>query len=643
VHRVELPEGGIMSRVSTSMVVVGAVLAAVAYAGQARAEVTLEVDRVIQTTPFANFSVSIGDGEGMTHVPVNDTLWLGDDNDDKIYEVDRASGNLLSVISKSALANAVQFGGTTLAGSARASDIEGLAYDPANDILYVFSTDCCPSPPAVFRLVRSSPTQAFQVETFQPLQSGFGYTGAAFHPTEGLYVSDGDNIRPYDYVTNTLGPPVPLDEQIANNIFGMGFSTDGKDLWAVSSADKVYRIDWASKTVVPGHAFDLLAHGITDGRAVDIINGQLYVLDGAGDLSVTVFNIVAGLAAPTNLTAIAGSGQIDLTWTDNATGEDGVEIQRCIGTVATTCGIDSNFVVIATAGPDATAYSDLDPIDGETFTYRVRAFGGSVFSGFSNTATTTAGPPAPPSGLTATAISGSRIDLAWTDNSDNESGFSIEQCPGPAESCGEADFGEIATVGAGITTYSDLGLEPDTTYSYRVRAFNNAGDSAAAGPAAATTLAQENLLLNSSFEDDTNGDGRPDVWSTVAAFTRSSEVVRSGSYAGKHFATNDAQYSINQSVGVTVGSSYSFSGCANIPASADAFTFTFHLRWLTASGSVVAQKTLKAYTAPTAGAWDCVTVGALVAPTGASQAAVRMVGKSISLTIYVDDLVFEVE
>jgi hypothetical protein len=633
-----------MTRFSVGMVSAGAALAVITYAGQAWGQAILEVDRVIATTPFANSSVSMADGEGMTHVLVNDTLWLGDDNNDRIYEVDRASGNLVSVIQKSDLANAVQLGGTTLAGSLRAADIEALAYDPVNDFLYVFSTDCCPHPPTAFRLVRSSPAQAFQVETYQPLASGFAFTGAAFHPTEGvLYVSGGDDIRPYDYVTNTLGAPVWIDHQVAGNIFGLGFSADGDDLWVVTSADKLYRIAWASRMLVPGYAFDLVAHGIADGRAVDIIDGQPYVLNGAGQIDLTVFNVVGGLAAPSNLTATAGSGQIDLTWTDTSTGEDGVEIQRCTGTVATTCGVDSNFVVIASVGPNVTAYSDLDPVDGETFTYRVRAFAGSVFSGFSNTATATAGPPAPPSNLTATAISGSRIDLQWGDNSDNEAGFSIEQCPGPAASCGDADFGEIATVGAGVTTYADVGLASETTYTYRLRAFNNAGDSAAAGPATATTLAEGNLLLNPSFEEDANGDGRPDVWSTVGAFTRSSEAVRSGSYAGKHFATNNAQYTIKQAVSATAGSSYTFTGCANIPTSTDVFTFRFQLRWLTASGSVVAQKTLKTYTAPTGGAWDCVTVGALVAPTGATRAEVRMVAENINLTIYVDDLLFEAQ
>jgi titin len=379
---------------------------------------------------------------------------------------------------------------------------------------------------------------------------------------------------------------------------------------------------------------------------VDIIDGQLYVLDGAGELSVTVFDIVGGAAAPlppSTLEATAGIGQIDLSWTDNAGNEAGFDVERCPGSVATTCGGDTGFAVIATVGANVTARADTFPRDGETYTYRVRAFNTQGYSSYSNRATTTAGPAAPPSGLMATATSGSRIELGWTDNADNESGFLIERCLGPAASCGDAAFAELATVGAGVTTYVDAGLAGRTTYAYRVRAFNNAGASAAAGPAEATTLAPENLLMNGGFEADADGNGRPDGWSANASFTRSSEVVRSGLSAGRHLAPRNRNYTILQRVGVSPGTAYSFSGCANIPPSADTFNFRFHLRWLDAGDRIVAQQTLRSYTAPTDGAWDCVLAGALMAPAGAIQAEVRMLVKSLGLTIYVDDLMFEAE
>lgn len=103
------------------------------------------------------------------------------------------------------------------------------------------------------------------------------------------------------------------------------------------------------------------------------------------------------------------------------------------------------------------------------------------------TATRTATPvppavPAPPSGLTATAISRSRIDLAWTDASGNETGFRIERARN-----GSA-FALIATTGPNTTAYSDTsGLQPNKLYSYRVLAFNGAGSSAWSNTASATT------------------------------------------------------------------------------------------------------------------------------------------------------------
>ena len=77
----------------------------------------------------------------------------------------------------------------------------------------------------------------------------------------------------------------------------------------VTSADKVYRLDWASKRSSPATSFDLSPHGIADGRAVDVIDDQVYVLNGAGQVDLTVFNVITGLGAPSNLTATLGTGR----------------------------------------------------------------------------------------------------------------------------------------------------------------------------------------------------------------------------------------------------------------------------------------------------------------------------------------------
>ena len=94
------------------------------------------------------------------------------------------------------------------------------------------------------------------------------------------------------------------------------------------------------------------------------------------------------------------------------------------------------------------------------------------------------GPPADPANLSATPVSGSQINLAWTDGSTNELGFKIERCTG----AGCSDFAQVATAAANVTSFSDTGLAGGTSYSYRVRAYNGAGDSGYTNVASATTL-----------------------------------------------------------------------------------------------------------------------------------------------------------
>lgn len=90
-------------------------------------------------------------------------------------------------------------------------------------------------------------------------------------------------------------------------------------------------------------------------------------------------------------------------------------------------------------------------------------------------------PPAAPSNLAA-AVSGSAINLTWTDNSGNETGFRIER------KTGSSSYSEVATVGANISAYSDTGLQPGTTYFYRIRSYNAPGDSGYSNEAGAAII-----------------------------------------------------------------------------------------------------------------------------------------------------------
>jgi subtilisin family serine protease len=185
--------------------------------------------------------------------------------------------------------------------------------------------------------------------------------------------------------------------------------------------------------------------------------------------------VVPGLDPPTNLAATAlSTSRIDLTWTDNATAETGYKIERSFDGV--------NFTQIAMLPANYQAYSNTNLLGGTSYTYRVRAHKGPDHTAYSNTSTATTQPvPAAPSGLGAVAVSSSRINLTWTDNSSNEQGFKIER------STDGANWLQVGTVGANLTSMANTNLMANTTYTYRVRSFEGPNHSSYSSTASATT------------------------------------------------------------------------------------------------------------------------------------------------------------
>ena len=93
-----------------------------------------------------------------------------------------------------------------------------------------------------------------------------------------------------------------------------------------------------------------------------------------------------------------------------------------------------------------------------------------------------ANPPTAPSGLTAATASDSQINLSWTDNADNETGFVVER-----STSATTGFQQIAFTAPDGRRYADLGLTGATTYYYRICAFNSAGCSFFSNTAQART------------------------------------------------------------------------------------------------------------------------------------------------------------
>ena len=134
----------------------------------------------------------------------------------------------------------------------------------------------------------------------------------------------------------------------------------------------------------------------------------------------------------------------------------------------------SSFTQVSTV--TGTTYNNTGLAASTSYSYRVRATDAAGnLSGYSNTASATPSdttPPSAPSNLTATAISTTQINLSWTASTDNVgvTGYQVERCQG----AGCSSFTQVSTVTG--TTYNNTGLAASTSYSYRVRATDAAGN-----------------------------------------------------------------------------------------------------------------------------------------------------------------------
>ena len=199
---------------------------------------------------------------------------------------------------------------------------------------------------------------------------------------------------------------------------------------------------------------------------------------------MTAYNGVAGqekLSKPTSIVTVKAlssssfgkptllvaktidDGQIRLSWQDNATSENGYQIETRLGT--------KKWAVLGNIGPGISFKVNTSGYGPrETRSFRVRGFKGNVFSSYSNIATATTKKFQAPSKLVVTPLPEGAFSFKWKDRSSVETGFELES------KLGSGNFESLGTTAANATTTDPVpGFTISAAHQFRVRAFRLVG------------------------------------------------------------------------------------------------------------------------------------------------------------------------
>ena len=297
------------------------------------------------------------------------------------------------------------------------------------------------------------------------------------------------------YALTSSNPSISIDAKYAGDrvfdlpsIYGHSVLTSPTCMpeWEFQSSSQITGASSMANVTAPGTITCGWSSGnpdVWDDVAVEVKSSNSTSGSSSGSNStVTTPSSPIGL----NATAVSYS-EINLSWnapsSDGGSKITGYKIERSAN------GGSSWGTIVASTGSNDTAFYDTGLGAGKTYEYRVYAINTVGTSQPSNiaTATTLATEPSSPTGLAATAVSSSEIDLTWNAPGWNGgapvTGYEVQR---------SADSGStwsiiVKDTGSTSTSYSDTGLSAGTTYSYRVMAINSAGTSNPSNVASATT------------------------------------------------------------------------------------------------------------------------------------------------------------
>ena len=185
----------------------------------------------------------------------------------------------------------------------------------------------------------------------------------------------------------------------------------------------------------------------------------------------------SGPAKPTGLTATATHDQVALTWDDPQ--DDSITGYVILRRVRVNDVGGEFSELVPDTGTAATTYTDDSVAADTTYTYRIKAINGhgeSERSRWYHVDTPAPPVPAKPTGLTGAATH-ETVTLTWDDPDDGSiTGYLILRRVRVNDQGGE--FGELVSdTGSAATTYTDDTVAAGATYTYRIKAINEHGES----------------------------------------------------------------------------------------------------------------------------------------------------------------------
>lgn len=317
------------------------------------------------------------------------------------------------------------------------------------------------------------------------------YNGAGLVTSVTVNVTVKDVTKPVVSITdpkaaaNVAGSvPIVLNATDNKDLAKAEILVDGTIIQTLTGTGP-YSITWDTRSVAVG------AHSIT-AKAYDSA-GNVGV---SAAVSVNVINDTAAPSIPSGLTATASSStQINVNWsasTDN-TAVIGYRVKR-------------NGLIVADVKDGTSTYTDSTAVASTTYQYTVSAYDAipnisadsAAVSVTTPALATDTTPPTAPANLTATAVSSSQINLAWSASTDDATGIK------------EYRVYRVNTLIATVhtTSYGDTGLTANTSYTYHVNAVDGAGNvSTQSLTATATTNANTTISkLTININEDTYAD-----------------------------------------------------------------------------------------------------------------------------------------